>query len=193
MRNVLISTLTLSLLVACGEDAGGPATTLQTLEGTYADPAPYDYGGAFGHRTFTFDDGAWTLDFVLGLDPALEAGVFRFRTHGHYEVLRASPVVPGAFEALFVEDAKYVTLLTEDPALAEAFGLAECGLAPGVEKDVSVEGCAGWRPVAECAEDHDLLALTAEGGVRFGVRPRDNDMCTADKRPTALTPAVRRQ
>jgi hypothetical protein len=44
--------------------------------------------------------------------------------------------------------------------------------------------------VAVCHEDHDRLALDPDGGVRFGQRPRDNDMCTADTRPTARLPAV---
>ncbi|MEM9067810.1 MAG: hypothetical protein AAGE52_04865 [Myxococcota bacterium] len=187
-------TFPIALCLALGGCATTSSTdamaTLQTLRGTYADQGSYGYGEAFGQRTFTFEDGRWTLDFVLALDPALEQPVFRFRTHGTYEVLRPSANVDEAFDALFFEDAKYLTLETRDPALAEAFGLAACGLTPGVERDVSLEGCAGWRPVAECNEDHDLLSLTAEGGVRFGVRPRDNDMCTEDKRPTALTPAV---
>jgi len=55
--------------------------------------------------------------------------------------------------------------------------------------DISERGCAGWKPVADCAEDHDLLALGPQG-LQFGVRPRDNDMCTPDRRPTALLPAV---
>ena len=38
----------------------------------------------------------------------------------------------------------------------------------------------------------DLLALDASG-LRFGVRPPDNDMCTPDKTPTALLPAVIRR
>jgi hypothetical protein len=39
--------------------------------------------------------------------------------------------------------------------------------------------------VADCGTDHDLLALDATG-LRFGQRPMDNDMCTPDRRPTAL-------
>ncbi|MEM9191071.1 MAG: hypothetical protein AAGF12_17955 [Myxococcota bacterium] len=167
--------------------------TLQSLSGTYADPSSYPYGEAFGKRVFTFEDGQWTLDFVLALDPELQRPVFRFRTHGDYRVLRPSAAVDEAFDALFFEDAKYLTIETDDPGLIEAFGLASCGLAPGQEHDISMQGCAGWLPVAECNEDHDLLSLTDSGGVRFGVRPRDNNMCTEDRRPTALTPPVVRQ
>ncbi|MEO0876216.1 MAG: hypothetical protein AAFY48_16580, partial [Bacteroidota bacterium] len=88
------------------------------------------------------------------------------------------------------EEKKFLTLKTDNEQLATAFGLASCGLEPNVEKDISVEGCALWAAVAVCNEDHDLLSLDEEGLLYFGERPADNNMCTADRRPTALTPAV---
>ncbi len=190
--NYLAITLTLVAGTACSESQNDPdRVALESLSGTYEDPTSYDVGGgAFGKRVFTFDDGEWTLRFTLALDSGMQTPVFEFRTFGDYEIEGPSPEVPGAYEALFREDAKFVTLRAFDPGLAQAFGLSECGLQPDIEKDVSVSGCAGWKPVAECNEDHDLLALTDEGGLRFGVRPPDNDMCTRDKRPRALTPAV---
>jgi hypothetical protein len=166
---------------------------LATLAGIYASPTAEPWYGAWGRREFGFRDGSWTLVFTLALDPAMERPVFRFRTGGPYQLLGHSAAVPGAFEAVFFEDSKHVTLLATDTAVAAAFGLAGCGLAPGIERDISEQGCAGWRPVATCREDHDLLALDADGGLRFGVRPRDNDMCTPDRRPTALLPPVRRR
>jgi hypothetical protein len=116
--------------------------------------------------------------------------VFEFRTSGSYEVLRPSGAVPGAFDALFREEIKELTLLTPDPGLAKAFGLAGCGLEPGVRTDISEKGCALWKPVAACGEDHDLLALDRDDRLYFGVRPADNDMCTANRRPTRLLPPV---
>lgn len=182
--------LVFALLPACAS-VDGTQKKLSSLSGTYADPpAGYASGEAFGHRTFTFENGRWTLRFTLALDPQFQAPVFDFRTHGTYEVVGPSATVPDAYDAVFTEDAKYLTLRTSDPKLAEAFGFTACALTPNVEKDVSVTGCLGWKPVSVCGQDYDLLALTAEGGVRFGERPRDNDMCTPAKRPTALTPAV---
>jgi hypothetical protein len=169
-----------------------PAQALRQLQGRYASVAPEPWGAAYGFRDFRFDRGRWSLRFVLSLDAEGRQPVFTFRTGGGYRVLDASARVPGAYEAVFLEGAKWVTLHAADPALAAAFGLAECGLVAGVEQDISVRGCGGWKPVAVCGEDHDLLALDADGGLRFGVRPADNDLCTADKRPTALLPAVRR-
>jgi hypothetical protein len=164
---------------------------LAQLAGTYRSTSAEDWGrGSFGTREFGFDNGRWTLKFTLALDPQMKNRVFEFRTHGQYFVGAASKTVPGAFDALFTEDAKYVTLRTPDLQLVTAFGLAGCGLAADVEKDISREGCALWKPVAACGVDHDLLALDEQGGLRFGVRPPDNDMCTAARRPATLLPAV---
>lgn len=195
MKTFTVVSLSLLLVASSGcVTADASMKKLQTLSGTYADgPQGYPYGKAFGKRVFTFQNGAWTLDFTLALDPEFKAQVFNFRTVGSYDVLGPSAKVPGAYEAVFKEDKKYLTLKTTDAQLAKGFGFDACALTPNVEKDVSVDGCLGWKPVSVCNEDHDLLALTAEGGVRFGVRPADNDMCTAEKRPTELTPAVSRQ
>lgn len=190
------SLLTLLLLLfSCTDDDTTVAEDtakeqLQQLSGTYMDLEPYAYGEAFGQRIFTFGDGTWTLRFTLGLDPQLAQPVFEFRTYGTYEVLEPSAVVAEAYEALFLEEKKFLTLKTDNEQLATAFGLASCGLEPNVEKDISVEGCALWAAVAVCNEDHDLLSLDEEGLLYFGERPADNNMCTADRRPTALTPAV---
>ena len=163
---------------------------LQNLSGTYMDPQPYAYGNAFGQRVFTFDEGRWTLKFTLGLDPDLANPVFEFRTFGTYEVKDRSSVVDGAYNALFLEEKKFLTLKTGDPQLAEAFGFATCNLEKDIERDVSDTGCALWAAVSECNEDHDLLKLDDAGLLYFGVRPADNNMCTEDRRPTALTPGV---
>lgn len=166
---------------------------LEELSGTYQDLTPYSYGTAFGQRIFTFDQGKWTLVFTLGLDPDLEHKVFQFRTYGTYQVLDKSAVVADAYNALFLEEKKFLTLLTDNAQLIEGFGFNNCDLKTGVEKDVSQEGCALWAAVDICDEDHDLLALDAEGLLYFGVRPPDNNMCTADRRPTVLTPPVSKQ
>jgi hypothetical protein len=167
-------------------DGFAPRETLAALNGTWRSSAPEPWYGGSGTRRFTFADGQWQLEFVHALDPAMQRRTFRFRTLGPYEV-RGASAVPGAFEAVFFEDRKLVTLLTDDPRIVQAFGFAGCGLQLNVEVDISATGCANWKPVAQCREDHDLLAMDSRG-LHFGVRPRDNDMCTADRRPTALLP-----
>jgi hypothetical protein len=173
------------------EKLTGTREQLQILAGTYVDPEARDWGqGTFGKREFTFDDGKWTLTFVLALDPKMEQRVFEFRTLGSYKVGAGSKAVAGAFETDFDEDSKFLTLFTDNADLSKSFGLSDCGLKSGEEKDISETGCSLWKPVSVCGTDHDLLALDEKGQVYFGVRPPDNDMCTPDKRPNALLPAV---
>ncbi|HEV7264814.1 MAG TPA: hypothetical protein VGN83_07840 [Falsiroseomonas sp.] len=167
----------------------GDRATLESLSGVFASAAPEPWYGGCGTRRFGFENGRWSLVFTHALDAGMQRPTFVFRTQGAFRVGAPSTTVPGAFEAVFFEDAKLVTLLTTDAAVIRAFGFAGCGLVARMEVDISARGCAGWKPVAICREDHDLLALSAEG-LHFGVRPRDNDMCTPDRRPTALLPAV---
>lgn len=165
------------------------AATLSTLVGTYESAGAEPWYGGYGTREFVFANGTWSLTFIHALDPDMTLRTFQFRTGGSYTVGAPSKVVPGAYRTRFNEDWKHLTLLTPDIGLAQAFGMADCGLTLNLEADISDTGCAAWRPVAICGADHDLLALDATG-LRFGVRPQDNDMCTEDKTPTALLPAV---
>lgn len=164
---------------------------LENLSGKYSDSKPIDWGrGTYSKREFTFKDQQWSLTFTLGLDPELKHQVFQFRTYGKYTVQQPSKEVKNAYEAIFTEEKKFVTLKTDDPRLIKGFGFTACDLTLNKEKDISITGCALWRSVSECSEDHDLLSLDAKGNLYFGVRPSDNDMCTADKRPHQLTPPV---
>ncbi|MEM8762829.1 MAG: hypothetical protein AAGD88_03390 [Bacteroidota bacterium] len=165
-----------------------PKQKLQNLEGTYSDIQAVDWGhGTYGKRTFTFEKGYWTLEFVLSFDPMQAQKIFTFRTEGNFEVLKPSEAVEGAYDAIFYEDQKRVTLHMDNPEIIEGFGFTNCGLEVDIEKDISSVGCSFWQSVAQCAEDHDLMKLDDEGHLYFGQRPEDNDMCTADRRPTSLT------
>ncbi len=194
-RPVFAAGLAIAAFAATPTHAGdsfAPASELSSLSGTYGSTAPEPWYGAFGTREFTFDGGKWTLTFAHALDPEMKMRTFVFRTGGDYRIEAPSKAVPGAFETVFDEDWKKLTSFIADPKMAQQFGFAPCGLETGVEKDISAEGCAAWKPVSVCGEDHDLLAMDGKG-LYFGVRPADNDMCTADKRPTALLmPVVRR-
>lgn len=182
----LVACLTLPALAA---DGFAPRAELERLTGVYASSGPEPWYGGWGTRVFSFGNGRWSLVFTHALDQAMQQRTFVFRTEGPYRIGEPSAAVPGAFEAVFGEEVKVVTLLADDAAVVAAFGFASCGLQAGEETDISATGCAAWKPVAECGEDHDLLALDA-AGLYFGVRPADNDMCTPDRRPTALLPPV---
>jgi hypothetical protein len=59
-----------------------------------------------------------------------------------------------------------------------------------IEQDISAKGCSAWKSVAECPADYDLLSLDRDGKLYFGNRPQDIDICSPEKRPKSLTPAV---
>jgi hypothetical protein len=167
----------------------GDRAALEALTGTFHSASVEEWYGGYGTREFVFSDGQWSLTFIHALDPAMTQRTFQFRTGGAYKVGQESESVSGAFHTVFDEDRKHLTLLTPVSEIAAAMGMADCGLTVNLEVDISETGCAAWRPVSVCGEDHDLLALSNEG-LHFGVRPADNDMCTADKTPTALLTAV---
>jgi hypothetical protein len=186
--------LSLALALTCALTAPALAenadrAALESLHGTYQSAGVEEWYGGFGTREFVFANGRWSLTFTHALDPAKTQRTFQFRTGGAYAVQAPSETVPGAFHTVFDEDWKHLTLLTPVPQIAAAMGMADCGLTVNLEADISERGCAAWAPVAVCGKDHDLLALSADG-LHFGVRPADNDMCTPDKLPTALLPAV---
>ncbi len=187
----LLSTLAACLTLASpvASDPTSDRAALQALHGTFHSPAVEAWYGGYGTREFVFSGGQWSLIFTHALDPAMTQRTFRFRTGGAYRVGDPSPSVSGAFHTVFDEDWKHLTLLTPVAEIAAAMGLDQCGLTVNLEADISQTGCAAWRPVAECGEDHDLLALS-DAGLHFGVRPADNDMCSADRTPTALLTAV---
>ncbi len=179
----------LAALALLATPAAADPAAVMALHGTVRGPRAEPSYGGFGTREFVFADGHWSLTFVHALDPAMTQRTFQFRTGGAYRVAGPSAAVPGTWHTVFGEDWKHLTLLTTVPELAAAMGLADCGLTVNLEADISASGCAVWRPVSECGQDHDLLALSPEG-LHFGVRPADNDLCTADRVPTALLPAV---
>ncbi len=174
---------------ASAQEGWAAPEELASLSGTYHSVAVEPWYGGFGTREFVFRDGQWSLTFVHALDPGMTMRTFQFRSGGAYRVGDPSGAVAGAYRTVFDEDWKHLTLLTADPQVAAGLGMAECGLAVNLEADISQTGCAAWRPVAACGQDHDLLAMD-EGGVYFGVRPADNDMCSEDRTPTALLPAL---
>lgn len=184
MAAVIVSTM------AFGHSKDPLRYKLEHLSGKYADAKPYPYGQAWGKRVFTFNKGRWALVFTLALDPAMNMPVFEFRTYGSYSLQEKSTTLADTYHALFLEEKKFVTLKTNDEKLVQAFGFASCGMTKDVEQDISINGCSAWKSVSDCPSDYDLLSLDKVGKLYFGERPADNDMCSAEKRPTKLTPPV---
>jgi hypothetical protein len=186
---LLAAGVALAAGAARAETGWATADALRTLSGTYVSSGVEDWYGGFGTREFVFEKGTWSLIFTHALDRKMTQRTFQFRTGGTYEVRQPSTAVKGAFHGVFNENWKHVTLLSANPQVVARMGMADCKLTVNLETDISKTGCASWRPVSECGQDHDLFAMDAKG-VYFGVRPRDNNMCTPDKTPTALLQPV---
>lgn len=199
----LTSLLALTLaLAACG-DASDTDTTPdpepepQPSAADIADrwaSACVDPGNGQGF-TLTFDltETTWALDYAAFADAACATPNLTVHIEGGYELGAASAAVEGAREGDFGFGVKTVT---PHSAGAADFLTMACGggtFADGVATDIAA-GCAGLGayPIADCPTDHDIVALDGDT-LRFGARPADNDMCTPDKRPTALGVPLTRQ
>ncbi|MEL6921825.1 MAG: hypothetical protein AAFO77_12555, partial [Pseudomonadota bacterium] len=175
------TTLLATAALVCGTVVSAqdflPRADVEAVTGTYRSAAPEAWYGGFGTREFIFANGQWQLIFTHALDPAMTVRTFQFRTGGPFEIGQPSEAVAGAFHGVFHEDWKHVTLLIDNPEIVAAMGMAECGLTYNLETDISETGCAAWRPVADCGEDHDLFAMDATG-VYFVVGGADTEIDT---------------
>lgn len=140
---------------------------------------------------FDIQADTWSVDYVVYGDKACSAKFLTVHIDGAYEVDGSSTVVPTANDAIFRFSHKLITPASDAAAqfLSSDAGCKLPGFVSGTAKDVSETGCAnlGQYPIAKCGADYDLVKVDADA-VTFGLRPADNDMCTAEKRPKALSP-----
>jgi hypothetical protein len=190
--NLLPLTWPLALAVACG--TSGSSQTPQgedSLAGRWvSDCVPMNDQQGFA-LDFDIQPRTWALDYVVHGDKACGGKFMTVRIEGPYEVGATAATVPGAREARFGFTKKTVTAHTPEAVgfLSSAAGCGLQGLVQGTPFDISQTGCAtlGQRPVAACSADYDLVKRDGER-LQFGARPADNDMCSPEKRPQALSP-----
>jgi hypothetical protein len=136
----------------------------------------------------------WQLTYAVFGDAACTVRLVDVDIAGEYEIGASSPTVAGARDAVFHFDSKTITPRAQP--LADALNGMDCGggFVVGTSHDVYEGGCAGFGqyPRATCSADHDLVWREGDH-LRFGQRPADNNMCTPDRRPTALSPLVLHQ
>ncbi|MGE5183267.1 MAG: hypothetical protein ACM31C_14455 [Acidobacteriota bacterium] len=183
-------------LAACGTHAGpAPAPHPSDLAGHWVSdctPSP-QADGSTKYVTLDFHNTSarWQLAYALFGDRACTARLVTVGIAGSYE-LGGAASVPGAREAVFRFDRKTITPAIQP--LADALnGMPGCGggFAVGAARDVYEHGCPGFGqyPRAACQADYDLVSRH-DGELRFGKRPADNNMCSADRRPTELSDLV---
>lgn len=141
--------------------------------------------GLYGTRSFTLQDNRWEIDFTGYGDKEQKYPLFRFHGEGPYTIGQASAKVSGAYDATFAFDKKEVTLLAQDPKVAQQLGFASCGLTVGQPKDVSDSGCSFVPSITACGQEYDIVRQ--EGDTLYlGARPADNNLCTIDQRPATV-------
>ncbi|MDP2341572.1 MAG: hypothetical protein Q8O67_11475 [Deltaproteobacteria bacterium] len=152
-------------------------------------PLSYEDGTeGFAQLVFDMTPTAWALDYTMFDDAACTSRLGTIHVDGPWVVERPSATLPGAFEARFDFGTRTVTPHV-DGFIAFLQSMA-CGKSPyavGAAQDILASGCPtlGFQPTATCRSDYDLVFVNG-GTLQFGARPKDNNMCTPDKRPTAL-------
>ena len=180
-----------SLLAAAACHSASPVSPANDVAGHWtSDCAPTPDGK---HFTMDFHNTAdhWQLAYVVFGDAACTSKLVAVDVTGPYEIGAVSPTVAGAREAVFHFDRKTITPAIQP--LADALNGMDCGggFAVGAPRDIYDHGCAGFGqyPRAACSADYDVVWREGDQ-LRFGARPADNNMCTPDHRPTALSPLV---
>lgn len=200
-KPVMLSAAALVFAMGCGSSA---SNTAAEPSATGLAPAPADLvgvwksacfnpGNGFIQITFDMTETAWDLDYTAFGDEACAVPFLTVNIKGPYELLGASSAVEGARNGNFGFSERTVT-----PHMEAAIGVIStaCGggeYTVGVATDIS-GGCAGLGayPHAQCTTDYDIVKLDGDS-LMFGQRPADNNMCTEDKRPTALGLTVTKQ
>lgn len=198
---VAICLLPMALLVqACSASSSSPAEPADAAAiaevpiGRYALACQFAFeqGGAKIYETGVYDgtSASYELTFHFFADPGCSVPFVTFVSKGDF-VARPSSNVPGAIEF----DATWTgrTMRADSEASVPLLN-SGCGKPPwslGQTQDIFATGCAaaGFRPSAECVRDFDLLRVSGST-LSLGQRPADNNMCTPDRRPTALSPSV---
>lgn len=195
-KRIAFSLLALSLCLAgCGDDGTDPNNPDPTPEPkpTAADlvgkwkSACVDPGNAQGF-TLSFDltETTWKLDYDAFADATCATKNLTVHIEGAYRLGAASQAVMGAREGEFDFDVKTVTPASDGAAMFLGMACGGGTFAAGQATDI-LAGCAGLGayPVADCPTDFDIIKRDGDT-LTFGMRPMDNNMCSADKRPKAL-------
>ena len=195
MLGFLRPSIALSFVIAsaCGPAQAPAASTPPSLEGHWASactPSPQPDGSTQSIKLdFTNGKTDWKLDYVTFGDAACATRIVTVSIDGDYALTAPSATTAGAWEARFGFAHKTITPHVD--GVANALTGAKCGTGTwkvGEAEDVLTGGCPafGQYPKAQCAADFDLVRVDGNK-LHFGDRPKDNDMCTAGKRPTALS------
>jgi hypothetical protein len=196
MKHALIAAAVGVLVCACSQKApdsapgsGGGAASVD-IAGHWLSSC-FDQGdGTFAQLDFDIETAQWALDYEVHGSASCDAPLATVHIDGPYAIEGASATVANAFDARFGFANKTITPHAQP--IADALEAGGCGGSPwqlDQPQSVADDGCAafGQLPVAQCPADYDLVARDGDA-LRFGKRPADNAMCSADARPEELSP-----
>jgi hypothetical protein len=172
--------------------AAEDATTYRTAAGRWTSTGCESAGATSVTRDFLLAGRSWSVSAQVHGDGACTTKLLTFSATGTYRLGRGSEAVPGAREARFGFDRKQVTPFTQE--IVDVLNANGCGGGEariGVTEDVSRTGCAplGITSNRDCPAEFDLLRRDGDR-LFLGARPADGDLCSAEKRPTQLAPAL---
>lgn len=192
----LFALVSSSLLAACGASSPNPqpetagSSASPDLSGTFRSACTDTGGGQAITLDFVLTRTDWKLDYVTYGDSTCKAPFLTVHIEGPYALSEKSVAVPGAWNGRFGFSKKTVTPHGDGAVafLASDNGCRDVSFTKDAPQDILESGCAGLgqRPRGACSADYDLVSLEGDT-LRFGDRPKDNDMCTEGKRPTALS------
>jgi hypothetical protein len=192
-KTAMLFLVTASAALAADKAAKAPAVS---LDGTWASPAceavPDGKGGKmFFKRTFKIAKGSWAIDFSTYGDEGCseDKKMVTVDIDGPFKLDGASSKVTGATEAQFLFTHRKATPRS-DGAAGWLTSIKACGHADwkaGTAVDIDKEGCPalGAYPKKACTGEFDLVKVEGDD-LFFGSRPADGNLCSKDKRPTAL-------
>lgn len=184
-------------LAACGGTSTQEETMGPVIIGVWESPcmaqAQADGSTLYAKLVFDITADIWAIDYSTFGDDGCGSSLMTVNITGPYVIGAPSEVVDGAYDGEFGFSGKTITPHNEGMVgfLSSLDGCGEGDWTVGQAKDIYRTGCAalGQYPEQDCSADYDLVALM-DGNLRFGARPADNDMCSPDKRPTALSPMI---
>lgn len=167
----------------------GGRPLLETLAGTYVSVGAENWYRGYDTRAFSFDKGKWELTFVSALDPGMTQKVFEFHAEGPYKLAGTSntqgriryDLLRGREGRDLEDDRRQVDRGDGDGRLQSQ--------TQREDRHLEVRLCTleAGRPMSRRSRSAGYRCCRQALPRRSGGH---DDMCTPDKRPTALLPAV---
>lgn len=138
-------------------------------------------------RDYTFTDDAFRAVTTVYGDPLSDIKFYTATVDGTYKLAGESETVEGATKIDFT--LAQITIKPDSLAFVDIFMRSGCGdgmWGLDTPQDVSRTGCLSFRSIADCPVEYNIVSIMGDS-LQLGVRPKDGDLCSAEKRPEELS------